>query len=138
MNRQVNHCGAYALITAYWPSVRTILRFGWLLAGASLGGGQTWAQNQKDIEGELSLHTTFSKSTYTSKRLALDGSFLASQTDGELGGDLKIDREYVRVPGQSSNINTDRYDANIKKKLFLASHDYYAYVSPRVRHDRYG
>jgi len=104
----------------------------------ALLAGSACAQDQQGLEGEISLHASFSESTYTSKQFALDGSFLAKVPDGEAEGHIEVDREYVRAPGQSSSVSTDKIDSNIKRKFFLTAPDYYAYLSPRFRHDRYG
>ena len=51
---------------------------------------------------------------------------------------MEFDREYIQAPGQSSSISTDKIDAHVKRKLFATGKDYYAYLSPRFRHDRFG
>ncbi|MBI5927144.1 MAG: DUF481 domain-containing protein [Aquabacterium sp.] len=77
-------------------------------------------------------------SEYTSRRLtlAVDVAHLLPQR--ELDGELRFDREYIKDADTPQSINRDRYDANIKFKQFFDSSPYDAYVSPRVRHNRFG
>lgn len=87
-----------------------------------------------DVDGQYS----YNKSEYTRRRLtlAVDVAYLMPQR--ELDGELRFDREYIKEADSPQSINRDRYDANIKFKQFFDGSPYYAYVSPRVRHNRFG
>lgn len=87
-----------------------------------------------DIDGQYS----YNKSEYTSRRLTLAADLAYPMPQRELDGELRFDREYIKEEGTPQAINRDRYDASVKFKQFFDDEPYYVYVSPRVRHNRFG
>ncbi|MBI2734103.1 MAG: DUF481 domain-containing protein [Aquabacterium sp.] len=87
-----------------------------------------------DIDGQYS----YNKSEYTSRRLTLAADLAYPMPQRELDGELRFDREYIKEEGAPQAINRDRYDASVKFKQFFDDEPYYVYVSPRVRHNRFG
>lgn len=87
-----------------------------------------------DVDGQYS----YNKSEYTSRRLTLAADVAYLMPQHELDGELRFDREYIKEADSPRSINRDRYDANIKLKQFFDDSPYYTYVSPRVRHNRFG
>lgn len=101
-----------------------------------------WAQADDAAQGALSGDVdglySYNKSEYTSRRLTLAADVVYAMPQRELDGELRFDREYVKEQDNPRAINRDRYDANLKFKQFFEASPYYAYVSPRVRHNRFG
>ncbi|HEX5357596.1 MAG TPA: DUF481 domain-containing protein [Aquabacterium sp.] len=87
-----------------------------------------------DVDGQYS----YNKSEYVSRRLTLAADVAYLMPQRELDGELRFDREYIKEADSPQSINRDRYDANVKFKQFFDGSPYYAYVSPRVRHNRFG
>lgn len=88
-----------------------------------------------DIDGQYS----YNKSEYVSRRLTLAADVSYPMPERELDGELRFDREYVKEDADTGpNINRDKYDASLKFKQFFDGSPYYAFVSPRVRHNRFG
>jgi putative salt-induced outer membrane protein YdiY len=90
----------------------------------------TWSG---DVDGRYS----FNKSEYVTREmtLAVDAAYL--MPGQELDGEFNFNREYIKLEGSSASLNTDKYDANAKFKQFFDDSPYYAYVSPRTRHNRF-
>lgn len=80
----------------------------------------------------------FSKSDYISRQLSLSADVAYPMNGKEFDGEARFDREYVKEQGSPSTVNKDMYDASVKYKEYLDDSPYYAYVSPRIRHNRNG
>lgn len=106
------------------------------LTGGNLAHAETPVHDKLtgDIDGKYS----YNKSEYTSRRLTLAADLAYPMPQRELDGELRFDREYIKEEGVPQAINRDRYDANVKFKQFFDDEPYYLYVSPRVRHNRFG
>lgn len=104
------------------------------LASASAGAEASAETFSGDVDGQYS----YNKSEYTSRRLTLAADVAYLMPQRELDGELRFDREYIKEENDPQAINRDRYDASIKFKQFFDDSPYYAYVSPRVRHNRFG
>lgn len=90
------------------------------------------------LTGDLDGQYSYSKTDYTSRRLTLAADLAYPMPQKELDGDLRFDREYIKEEGNEPSLNRDRYDASLKFKQFFDDSPYYAYVSPRIRHNRFG
>lgn len=90
------------------------------------------------LTGEIDGHYTFNQTTYTTRNLSISSDAALKLTERELDGEFRYDREVIKVSGAPREINTDKYDANLKYKQFLMQSPYYGYVSPRVRQDHFG
>lgn len=107
---------------------------GWACHAAEASSSTPDEGLQGDVDGLYS----YNKSEYTSRRLTLAADLAYAMPQRELDGELRFDREYIKEEGLTPEINRDRYDASVKFKQFFDSTPYYAYVSPRVRHNRFG
>lgn len=90
------------------------------------------------LSGDLDGQYSYSKSDYTSRRLSLAADLAYPMPNKELDGEARFDREYIKEEGNAPSLNRDRYDASVKYKHFYDDSPYYAFVSPRIRHNRFG
>lgn len=87
-----------------------------------------------DVDGQFS----YSKSEYSSRQLTLAADVSYLMPTRELDGELMFERAYVKEADSKASVDKDKYDASLKLKQFFDETPYYAYVSPRVRHNRFG
>lgn len=90
------------------------------------------------LSGEIDGHYSFNQTTYTTRSMSLSSDAALKLTQSELDGEFRYEREVIKVAGAAREVNTDKYDANLKYKQFLQQSAYYGYVSPRVRQNRFG
>lgn len=90
------------------------------------------------LTGEIDGHYSFNRTTYTTRSLSISSDAALKLDKSEVDGEFRYDREVIRVPGAQSEVNTDKYDTNVKYKQFLLQSPYYGYISPRVRQNRLG
>ena len=90
------------------------------------------------LTGEVDGHHSFNRTTYTTRSMSLSSDAALKLTQSELDGEFRYEREVIKVAGAAREVNTDKYDANLKYKQFLQQSAYYGYVSPRVRQNRFG
>ncbi|MGE5452325.1 MAG: DUF481 domain-containing protein [Acidobacteriota bacterium] len=102
--------------------------------------GCAWAADEAPpgVTGEVDGHYSFNQASYTTRELSLAADVAWPVQHGELDGEFRFDREFIKLDGSPLEINTDKYDANIKYKYFLDDSPYYAYLSPRMRYNRFG
>lgn len=106
---------------------------------AALWGTVVGAQDvSRGPSGEIDGHYSFNQSSYTTRELSLAAEVVWPLTHSELDGEFRFDREFIKLEGTPVEVNTDKYDANLKYKYFLDDSPYYAYVSPRMRYNRFG
>ncbi|MDP4299775.1 DUF481 domain-containing protein [Leptothrix discophora] len=74
----------------------------------------------------------------TTRRYAGDGEVEYRYTRTEIAGALRFNREYVRVAGGGSSVNSDEYDTNVAWRTWLSDNPFYGFISPRSRYNRYG
>jgi len=87
-----------------------------------------------DVDGQFS----FSKSEYTSRQVTLDANVSYLLPGREFEGEMTFERAYIKEEGNRASLDKDKYDANVKLRQYFEESPYYAYVSPRVRHNRFG
>lgn len=109
-----------------------------LIGLMDLGVAQAETPVQDKLTGDVDGQYSYNKSEYTSRRLTLAADLAYPMPQRELDGELRFDREYIKEEGAPQAINRDRYDASVKFKQFFDDEPYYLYVSPRVRHNRFG
>lgn len=105
---------------------------------SGVAGAWATAPAEDSFSGDVDGQYSYNKSEYTARRLTLAADVVYLLPQRELDGELRFDREYIKEEDSPQAINRDRYDANIKFKQFFDDSPYYAYVSPRVRHNRFG
>lgn len=88
------------------------------------------------VDAGFTFSTTSGAST--TRRYAGDGEVEYRYTRTEIAGALRFDREYVRVSGGGSSVNSDEYDGNVAWRSWLADNPFYGFISPRSRYNRYG
>lgn len=88
--------------------------------------------------GEVDGQFSFSQSEYTSRELKLEANTAYLMPGRELGGDFSFERRSIKEDGSPRSVNKDMYDASVELKQYFDDTPYYAYVSPRVRHNRFG
>ena len=116
-----------------WGAKASVL--GAAIWGASGVGAQ---EAPRGPSGEIDGHYSFNQSSYTTRELSLAADVAWPLAHSELDGEFRFDREFIKLEGTPVEVNTDKYDANLKYKYFLDDSPYYAYVSPRVRYNRFG
>ncbi len=109
-----------------------------LIGLMGLGAAHAETPVQDKLTGDVDGQYSYNKSEYTSRRLTLAADLAYPMPQRELDGELRFDREYIKEEGVPQAINRDRYDASVKFKQFFDDEPYYLYVSPRVRHNRFG
>lgn len=109
-----------------------------VLAMMACKAAQADAPIHNKLAGDIDGQYSYNKSEYTSRRLTLAADLAYPMPQRELDGELRFDREYIKEEGAPQAINRDRYDASVKFKQFFDDEPYYGYVSPRVRHNRFG
>lgn len=87
-----------------------------------------------DVDGQF----RFSKSEYTSREVMLAANASYLMPGRELESDLVFERAYIKQDDDRNSIDKDKYDANVKFRQYFEETPYYAYVSPRLRHNRFG
>lgn len=92
----------------------------------------------KRWSGELDGAFSLNRSAYTTRAVAIAVDVARPVRDGELDGELRYDRESIKLDNSPAQLEKDRYDANLKYKRFWAQSTNYTYVSPRVRGDKFG
>lgn len=115
-----------------WVAKAVVLGTVWW--GASVGAQEA----PRSPSGEIDGHYSFNRSSYTTRELSLAAEVAWPLVHSELDGEFRFDREFIKLSGTPVEVNTDKYDANLKYKYFLNDSPYYAYVSPRLRYNRFG
>lgn len=113
-------------------------RLGASLVVTLLGGNASAQEDRRGWSGEVDGHYSFSQSSYTTRELSLGADVVLPLNHSELDGEFRFDREFIKLEGTPVEVNTDKYDASLKYKYFLDDSPYYAYVSPRIRYNRFG
>lgn len=90
------------------------------------------------LTGEIDGHYAFNQTTYTTRSLSLSSDAAIKMVQSELDGEFRYEREVIKVSGAEREVNTDKFDSNLKYKQFLTDSAFYAYVSPRIRQNRFG
>lgn len=90
------------------------------------------------LTGEIDGHYAFNQTTYSTRSLAVSSDAALKMIQSELDGEFRFEREVIKVSGTAREVNTDKFDTNLKYKQFLTDSAFYAYVSPRIRQNRFG
>lgn len=90
------------------------------------------------LSGEMDGHYSFNRTTYTTRSMSLSSDAALKLSQSELDGEFRYEREVIKVVGAAREVNTDKYDTNVKYKQFLLNSPYYGYISPRIRQNRFG
>lgn len=89
------------------------------------------------LSGELGATFSMSRTGSTSRRYAANGDLLWRQPGTEVSTELRLDRELVRASDGSTTLDNDEFDASIKGRRFFDFSNWYTWVSPRLRYDRF-
>jgi putative salt-induced outer membrane protein len=89
------------------------------------------------LSGELGASFSMSRTGSTSRRYAVNGDLLWRQPGTEVSTELRVDRELVRDTGGTTTLDNDEFDVSVKGRRFFDFSNWYVWVSPRLRYDRF-
>lgn len=96
------------------------------------------AEEKRPWSGDLGFSFAYNRTSYVSRKLALEGDVTYKYNHNEMVSEALLDRQYALLPGTATAITNYKYDANVKWKRYFTESPYYAYLSPRVRHNDSG
>lgn len=98
--------------------------------------------NAEDMPSKLSggVGIDFSnyQSDYVSRQLSIKGDAGYQIARNDIGSEFLYTPKTIQLANASPTVLTDKYDANLKWKIFFDDSLYYAYLSPRLRHNLTG
>lgn len=89
------------------------------------------------LSGELGASFSMSRTGSTSRRYAANGDLLWREPGTEVSTELRVDRELVRASDGSTTLDNDEFDISVKGRRFFDFSNWYVWLSPRLRYDRF-
>jgi putative salt-induced outer membrane protein len=89
-------------------------------------------------KGNVGFSFSENRTDYVSRKLTVNIDVTRTENQNETVSECSLDKQHFVIPGDTSRIETFRYDANVKWKHYYDDSPYYSYLSPRVRHNNTG
>lgn len=123
---------------ASFTKTAVILRAGIFIFCLSQTGLLLAADIPPGFSGNLALAFSNYQSDYLSRQLSFNGDIGYQAGRNEIGSDFLYNQKTIQLADATPTVLTDKYDANVKWKNYFDDTLYYAYLSPRFRHNQTG